>query len=216
MGLGHREQSQVGKERIGPTVRVGERVPSPGSLLLLAQQCAQPAPHEAVHAVEGPRMSVLEVAVRALAHGVQFCDDAAQTVFACAPCPGPDTTAYRFQTLAPHPALSRLEVIAQEVEALVLLPTIPHVRLVRVENQSIRTIASSASGVPQAPFEAIRAQEAMGGGYGRVCASVRHCKTEEAEAPKRAADVPLAFELGEAFQFHWRCEYVSGGCTLRT
>ena len=45
-------------------------------------------------------MSVLEVAVPALEHGVQFHNDAAQTVSACAPGPGPDTIAYRFQTLA--------------------------------------------------------------------------------------------------------------------
>lgn len=68
MGLGHREESQFGKERIGPTVMVGERVLSPASLLLLAQQSAQRAPHEAVHAVEGPWMNVLEVAVPALAY----------------------------------------------------------------------------------------------------------------------------------------------------
>ncbi len=49
-------------------------------------------------------------------------------------------------------------------------------------------------------FQAIRAQ-GYDGGYGRVCAFVRRWKAEQADAPKRAAYVPLAFELGEAFQF---------------
>lgn len=55
-------------------------------------------------------------------------------------------------------------------------------------------------------FQAIRAQ-GYDGGYGRVCAFVRRWKAEQADAPKRAAYVPLAFELGEAFQFDWSCEY---------
>jgi transposase len=55
-------------------------------------------------------------------------------------------------------------------------------------------------------FQAIRAQGYVGG-YGRVCAFVRRWKAEQADAPKRAAYVPLAFELGEAFQFDWSCEY---------
>lgn len=55
-------------------------------------------------------------------------------------------------------------------------------------------------------FQAIRAQ-GYAGGYGRVCAFVRRWKAEQVDAPKRAAYVPLAFELGEAFQFDWSCEY---------
>ena len=59
-------------------------------------------------------------------------------------------------------------------------------------------------------FQAIRAQ-GYAGGYGRVCAFVRRWKAEEADAPKRVAYVPLAFELGEAFQFDWSCEYAFVG-----
>ena len=62
----------------------------------------------------------------------------------------------------------------------------------------------------QALFHGIRAQ-GYTGGYGRVCAFVRRWKAEEADAPRRAAFVPLAFELGEAFQFDWSCEYVFVG-----
>ena len=59
-------------------------------------------------------------------------------------------------------------------------------------------------------FEMIRA-EGYTGGYGRVCAFVRRWKADQADGPKRAAFVPLAFELGEAFQFDWSCEYVFVG-----
>ncbi len=46
-------------------------------------------------------------------------------------------------------------------------------------------------------FQAVRAQ-GYAGGYGRVCAFVRRWKAEQVDAPKRAAYVPLTFELGEA------------------
>ena len=62
----------------------------------------------------------------------------------------------------------------------------------------------------RALFQAIRAQ-GYGGGYGRVCAFVRRWRAEEAESPRRAAYVPLMFELGEAFQFDWSCEYAFVG-----
>lgn len=55
-------------------------------------------------------------------------------------------------------------------------------------------------------FEAIRA-EGYAGSYGRVSAFVRRWHEEQAEAPRRKAFVPLAFEPGEAFQFDWSCEY---------
>jgi transposase len=59
-------------------------------------------------------------------------------------------------------------------------------------------------------FAAIRAL-GYSGGYGRVSAFVRRWKAEEADSPRRAAYVPLAFELGEAFQFDWSCEYAFVG-----
>ena len=59
-------------------------------------------------------------------------------------------------------------------------------------------------------FQAIQAQ-GYDGSYNRVSAFVRRWRVEEAESPKRAAYVPLAFELGEAFQFDWSCEYVFVG-----
>ncbi len=59
-------------------------------------------------------------------------------------------------------------------------------------------------------FEAIRA-EGYAGSYGRVSAFVRRWHEEQAEAPRRKAFVPLAFEPGEAFQFDWSCEYAFVG-----
>jgi transposase len=59
-------------------------------------------------------------------------------------------------------------------------------------------------------YQAIK-QQGYAGSYGRVCAFVRRWRAEEADAPRKAAYVPLAFELGEAFQFDWSCEYVFVG-----
>jgi transposase len=59
-------------------------------------------------------------------------------------------------------------------------------------------------------FAAVRAL-GYSGGYGRVSAFVRRWKAEEADSPRRAAYVPLAFEPGEAFQFDWSCEYAFVG-----
>lgn len=61
-----------------------------------------------------------------------------------------------------------------------------------------------------AMFEALRTQ-GYDGSYGRVCAFIRHWKQEQSDSPRRAAYVPLAFALGEAFQFDWSCEYVFVG-----
>ena len=72
----------------------------------------------------------------------------------------------------------------------------------RTDSHRARRERRTAKGL----FQAIRVQ-GYAGGYGRVCAFVRRWKAEQADAPKRPAYVPLAFELGEAFQFDWSCEY---------
>ncbi|MGN7105320.1 IS21 family transposase [Ralstonia holmesii] len=56
-------------------------------------------------------------------------------------------------------------------------------------------------------FEAIRAQ-GYSGSYTRVSEFARRWREQQAQAPRRKAFVPLAFEPGEAFQFDWSCEYV--------
>lgn len=45
------------------------------------------------------------------------------------------------------------------------------------------------------------------GSYSRVTDWIRAWRSEQANSPRRAAFVPLAFDLGEAFQFDWSCEY---------
>ncbi|MGF6546371.1 transposase [Paraburkholderia youngii] len=54
--------------------------------------------------------------------------------------------------------------------------------------------------------EAIR-EQGYAGSYGRVSAFVRRWRERQAEAPRKKAYVPHAFEPGEAFQFDWSCEY---------
>lgn len=62
----------------------------------------------------------------------------------------------------------------------------------------------------KALFEQIRAM-GYGGSYPRVVVWVRRWREQQANAPRRAAFVPMSFELGDAFQFDWSCEYVFVG-----
>lgn len=62
----------------------------------------------------------------------------------------------------------------------------------------------------KALFEQIRAL-GYGGSYPRVVIWVRRWRERQDSAPRRAAFVPLRFELGDAFQFDWSCEYVFVG-----
>jgi transposase len=62
----------------------------------------------------------------------------------------------------------------------------------------------------KALFEQIRAM-GYGGSYPRVVVWVRRWREQQANAPRRAAFVPMCFELGDAFQFDWSCEYVFVG-----
>ncbi len=56
-------------------------------------------------------------------------------------------------------------------------------------------------------FEAIRAM-GFTGGKSLVYCYCRAWKQKQDNAPRHAGFVPLSFELGEAFQFDWSCEYV--------
>jgi len=62
----------------------------------------------------------------------------------------------------------------------------------------------------RALFEQIRAI-GFRGSYPRVVVWVRQWRERQAAAPRRAAFVPMSFELGEAFQFDWSCEYLFVG-----
>jgi transposase len=59
-------------------------------------------------------------------------------------------------------------------------------------------------------FQAIRAI-GYGGSRGPVYEYCKHWREEQANAPRHAGFVPLRFELGEAFQFDWSCEYAFVG-----
>ncbi|MGA8787212.1 MAG: IS21 family transposase [Polaromonas sp.] len=56
-------------------------------------------------------------------------------------------------------------------------------------------------------FESIRAM-GFAGSKNLVYGYCRAWKLEQDNAPRHAGFVPLSFELGEAFQFDWSCEYV--------
>ncbi len=58
----------------------------------------------------------------------------------------------------------------------------------------------------KALFEALRAM-GYGGSSTPVYRFARRWKLEQSHAPKNVGFVPLHFELGEAFQFDWSCEY---------
>jgi transposase len=62
----------------------------------------------------------------------------------------------------------------------------------------------------KAMFRAIRAM-GYGGSRGPVYEYCKRWREEQASAPRHAGFVPLRFELGEAFQFDWSCEYAFVG-----
>ncbi len=55
-------------------------------------------------------------------------------------------------------------------------------------------------------FEALRAM-GYSGSASPVYRFAKRWKLEQSHAPKNVGFVPLHFELGEAFQFDWSCEY---------
>jgi len=59
-------------------------------------------------------------------------------------------------------------------------------------------------------YEQIRAL-GYDGSYSRVTDWIRAWRDIQENSPRRAAFVPLSFELGEAFQFDWSCEYAFVG-----
>lgn len=59
----------------------------------------------------------------------------------------------------------------------------------------------------KAMFEALRAQ-VYSGSRGPVYAFAQRWQQEQGNAARGAGFVPLSFELGEAFQFDWSCEYL--------
>ena len=58
-----------------------------------------------------------------------------------------------------------------------------------------------------------RALQAMGypGSRGPVYEFAKRWQQAQSDAPTRMAFVPMSFEMGEAFQFDWSCEYLFVG-----
>ncbi len=59
----------------------------------------------------------------------------------------------------------------------------------------------------KAMFESLRAQ-GYSGSRGPVYTFAQHWQQEQGNTARGAGFVPLSFELGEAFQFDWSCEYL--------
>ena len=57
-------------------------------------------------------------------------------------------------------------------------------------------------------FENIR-ELGYGGSRGPVYEYCKHWREQQKKAPRHSGFVPLSFELGEAFQFDWSCEYAT-------
>ena len=58
-----------------------------------------------------------------------------------------------------------------------------------------------------------RALLAMGypGSRGPVCEFAKRWRQAQSDGPTRMAFMPMSFEMGEAFQFDWSCEYLFVG-----
>jgi hypothetical protein len=72
---------------------------------------------------------------------------------------------------------------------------------------------SGASATGAASGRTIEAIRALGytGGKTQVYNHCQRWRQEQANTPRNAGFVPLSFELGEAFQFDWSCEYAFVG-----
>jgi transposase len=77
-------------------------------------------------------------------------------------------------------------------------------------SRPMRTAASATGAACGRTYEAIRAL-GYTGGKTQVYNYCSNWQQEQANAPRNAGFVPLSFELGEAFQFDWSCEYAFVG-----
>src|SRR5437879_5445755 len=83
------------------------------------------------------RMSLLEVVKPPAQHRIKIPDDLCQAVSARALGLHPDALAQRFEALGPHPALPRLEAIAEKLKTLSGLPTISDMGLVCIKPKPV-------------------------------------------------------------------------------
>src|SRR5712691_10904305 len=116
---------------------VGVTSSEAGTLLLLAQQLAQPPSNEAVECDEGGRVGMLEVAEPAAQHRVEIIDDPLEALASCPSCLGPDVVLEAGQALLTDPTPAGFEPVAEELEALPGPPAVADMRLVRMQTQAV-------------------------------------------------------------------------------
>src|SRR3954453_5394146 len=115
--------------RIGPT--------KSRTLVLLAQDRAQPSSDEAVQRAELGTHGVLEVAKPAFEHRIEIADDPLQARTPASPRLAAHLVPDRFAALLAHEAVAPLEPVAQELEPLTRLSAVSDPRLVRMQCQTV-------------------------------------------------------------------------------
>src|SRR4029453_10951652 len=136
-GLFKSEQPGFCEECVGPASMVAATESDSGSLLLLAQDGAQPSSNHPVECPEGVAMGMLEVAEPASEQWVEIGDDTRKTRPARPSRLGPDAVLEAGKALLAYPAPSGFEPVAEELEAFPRLPTIAEMGLHRTETQAI-------------------------------------------------------------------------------
>src|SRR5271166_4687716 len=107
------------------------------TLLLLAQDCAQPSPDEAVEETELGWDSMLEIVEPSAERRIELAHDPFQAVAPAAPRRGAHSILERFQALLAHVSTPRLEPVAEEIEPLPRFARVADLRLVRMQRQAV-------------------------------------------------------------------------------
>src|SRR5690606_35840347 len=81
-------------------------------------------------------MGVLEVGEPAPQHRVEFGDQSPQALTTGPARRGPHLVLERFQALLAHPATTRFDAVAQNLDSLPWLPAVPDMRLLRMLGQA--------------------------------------------------------------------------------
>src|ERR1700731_5323253 len=116
---------------------VGLTASEAGTLVLLAQERAQPSADELVEHDKGAGMCVLKVAEPATQRPIEVSDDAREAVAARASRLHPDAVLEAGQALLADQTPTGFEPIAEEVEAFPGIPAIADMGLVRMQTQAV-------------------------------------------------------------------------------
>src|SRR5271166_6068121 len=116
---------------------VGAADALPWTLLLLAQEGAQPPPDKPVELAEGGVMGMFEVAEPAAQPRVEIRHGTGEAVAPCAPRLLPYAVLELVQALLAHVALAGFETVAEELEPLPRPPTVADMRLFGMQREAI-------------------------------------------------------------------------------